>query len=78
MNPSRLPVVVGGLLDVDCDESIIKSLIMAVRGSFDTDGLVEEVRVTFFFILFFLKNSIDGCSLDLKGSPLLFYVCGST
>ena len=53
MNPSRLPVVVGGLLDVDCDESIIKSLIMAVRGSFDTDGLVEEVRVTFFLFFSF-------------------------
>jgi hypothetical protein len=24
VNPSRLPVVVGGLLDVDCSEDIIK------------------------------------------------------
>lgn len=44
VNPSRLPVVVGGLLDVDCSEDIIKSLMMAVRGQFSTDDLVEEVE----------------------------------
>lgn len=44
VNPSRLPVVVGGLLDVDCSEDIIKSLMMAVRGQFSTDELVEEVE----------------------------------
>lgn len=44
VNPSRLPIVVGGLLDVDCSEDIIKSLMMAVRGQFSTDELVEEVE----------------------------------
>jgi len=44
VNPSRLPVVVGGLLDVDCSEDVIKSLIMVVRGQFSTDELVEEVE----------------------------------
>ncbi|XP_033115342.1 clathrin heavy chain 1 isoform X2 [Anneissia japonica] len=44
VNPSRLPVVIGGLLDVDCAEDIIKSLIMVVRGQFSTDELVEEVE----------------------------------
>ncbi|XP_072538114.1 clathrin heavy chain 2 isoform X2 [Salminus brasiliensis] len=44
VNPSRLPVVVGGLLDVDCSEDVMKSLIMAVRGDFSTDLLVEEVE----------------------------------
>lgn len=44
VNPSRLPVVVGGLLDVDCTEDVIKSLMMAVRGQFSTDELVEEVE----------------------------------
>ncbi|XP_022902707.1 clathrin heavy chain [Onthophagus taurus] len=44
VNPSRLPVVVGGLLDVDCSEDIIKNLIMVVRGQFSTDELVEEVE----------------------------------
>lgn len=46
VNPSRLPVVVGGLLDVDCAEDVIKQLIMVVRGQFSTEELVEEVRVT--------------------------------
>lgn len=44
VNPSRLPVVVGGLLDVDCSEDAIKQLIMVVRGQFSTDELVEEVE----------------------------------
>ncbi|XP_036434781.1 clathrin heavy chain 1 isoform X1 [Colossoma macropomum] len=44
VNPSRLPIVVGGLLDVDCSEDVIKSLIIAVRGEFSTDLLVEEVE----------------------------------
>uniref|UniRef100_A0A1W7RAR4 Clathrin heavy chain n=1 Tax=Hadrurus spadix TaxID=141984 RepID=A0A1W7RAR4_9SCOR len=44
VNPSRLAVVVGGLLDVDCSEDVIKSLIMVVRGQFSTDELVEEVE----------------------------------
>ncbi|PRD27613.1 UNVERIFIED_CONTAM: Clathrin heavy chain 2 [Trichonephila clavipes] len=44
VNPSRLPVVIGGLLDVDCSEDVIKSLIMVVRGQFSTDELVEEVE----------------------------------
>ena len=44
VNPSRLPAVVGGLLDVDCSEDIVKNLILTVRGQFSTDELVEEVE----------------------------------
>ena len=44
MNPSRLPVVVGGLLDVDCGEDAIKQLIFVVKGQFSTDELVAEVE----------------------------------
>lgn len=44
VNPSRLPVVIGGLLDVDCSEDIIKNLILVVKGQFSTDELVEEVE----------------------------------
>lgn len=44
VNPARLPVVVGGLLDVDCAEDIIKQLILVVKGQFNTDELVEEVE----------------------------------
>lgn len=44
VNPSRLPVVIGGLLDVDCSEDVIKNLILVVRGQFSTDELVAEVE----------------------------------
>ncbi|XP_004628048.1 clathrin heavy chain 2 isoform X2 [Octodon degus] len=44
VNPSRLPAVVGGLLDVDCSEEVIKNLIVVVRGQFSTDELVAEVE----------------------------------
>lgn len=44
VNPKRLPIVVGGLLDVDCAEDTIKQLINITRGKFDIDELVEEVE----------------------------------
>ena len=44
VNPSRLPIVVGGLLDVDCTDDIIKNLVLSVKGPFSTDELVEEVE----------------------------------
>lgn len=44
VNPSRLPQVVGGLLDVDCNEEIIKNLILSVRGQFSVAELSEEVE----------------------------------
>lgn len=44
VNPSRLPIVVGGLLDVDCSEDAIKQLINVVRGQFLTEELVGEVE----------------------------------
>ena len=44
VNPSRLPQVVGGLLDVDCNEEIIKNLILSVRGQFNVGELSEEVE----------------------------------
>ncbi|CAH8446801.1 unnamed protein product [Heterobilharzia americana] len=44
VNPARLPVVVGGLLDVDCSEDVIKQLMAVVRGQFNTDELVAEVE----------------------------------
>ncbi|XP_070571438.1 clathrin heavy chain 1 [Ptychodera flava] len=64
VNPSRLPVVVGGLLDVDCSEDVIKSLIMVVRGQFSTDELVEQVekRNRMKLLLPWLEARIhDGC-----------------
>nr|POE51746.1 putative clathrin heavy chain [Quercus suber] len=45
VNPSRTPAVVGGLLDVDCDESIIKGLLNSVDpSSIPIDTLVSEVE----------------------------------
>ncbi|PNS17825.1 hypothetical protein CAC42_3220 [Sphaceloma murrayae] len=45
VNPSRTPGVVGGLLDVDCDESIIKNLLTSVNpASIPVDELVSEVE----------------------------------
>ncbi|KAL9614787.1 MAG: hypothetical protein Q9167_000778 [Letrouitia subvulpina] len=45
VNPSRTPFVVGGLLDVDCDESIIKSLLQSVDpASIPIDDLVSEAE----------------------------------
>ncbi|KAF2757197.1 clathrin heavy chain [Pseudovirgaria hyperparasitica] len=45
VNPSRTPAVIGGLLDVDCDESIIKNLLTSVNAaSVPIDELVAEVE----------------------------------
>ncbi len=45
VNAARLPIVVGGLLDVDCSEDAIKQLIFNTRaGKFDIDELVAEVE----------------------------------
>ncbi|KAL7060518.1 hypothetical protein AAHC03_09135 [Spirometra sp. Aus1] len=44
VNPARLPAVVGGLLDVDCADDVIKQLIAVVRGQLNTDELVAEVE----------------------------------
>uniref|UniRef100_A0A3Q3KLY7 Clathrin heavy chain n=1 Tax=Monopterus albus TaxID=43700 RepID=A0A3Q3KLY7_MONAL len=64
VNPSRLPVVIGGLLDVDCAEDVIKNLIVVVRGQFSTDELVEEVekRNRLKLLLPWLESRIhEGC-----------------
>jgi clathrin heavy chain len=45
VNPARTPAVIGGLLDVDCDESIIKGLLASVTpSSIPIDELVAEVE----------------------------------
>ncbi|GEQ68284.1 hypothetical protein JCM33374_g1951 [Metschnikowia sp. JCM 33374] len=42
VNPANTPQVVGGLLDVDCDGNIIKSLLMSVCGSVPLKELGSE------------------------------------
>jgi clathrin heavy chain len=44
VNSIRTPQVVGGLLDVDCDENTIKALLSSVTGNFPIDELVHEVE----------------------------------
>ncbi|KAJ3718870.1 armadillo-type protein [Lentinula raphanica] len=44
VNSIRTPQVVGGLLDVDCDEATIKTLLASVTGNFPIDELVHEVE----------------------------------
>lgn len=45
VNPARTPAVIGGLLDVDCDENIIKGLLNSVQpSSIPIDELVSEVE----------------------------------
>jgi clathrin heavy chain len=44
VNPTRTPEVVGGLLDVGCDENVIKALLLSIRGQIPVDKLVESVE----------------------------------
>jgi len=45
INPGRTPAVIGGLLDVDCDENIIKNMLASVPSqSIPIDELVSEVE----------------------------------
>ncbi|KAG9680719.1 clathrin heavy chain, partial [Aureobasidium melanogenum] len=45
VNPGRTPGVIGGLLDVDCDENIIKNLLSSVDSTvIPIDELVSEVE----------------------------------
>lgn len=44
VNSARTPQVIGGLLDVDCEESTIKALLSSVTGPVPIDELVDEVE----------------------------------
>jgi len=44
VNSTRTPQVIGGLLDVDCDEGTIKQLLGSVNGPIPVDELVKEVE----------------------------------
>lgn len=73
VNPKRLPIVVGALLDVDCSEDTIKQLIQNTRGKFDIDELVEEVEKRnrcVLLLCFVLTNNKTVLSLKLLSSWL--------
>ncbi|KOS19635.1 putative clathrin heavy chain [Escovopsis weberi] len=62
VNPSRTPAVVGGLLDVDCEENIIKQLLSTVNvQEIKIDDLVAEVesRNRLKLLLPFLEASLQ-------------------
>ncbi|SAM07401.1 hypothetical protein [Absidia glauca] len=44
VNPARTPEVIGGLLDVGCDEDVIKNLLLSVKGDLSVGKLCEEVE----------------------------------
>ncbi|KAI8886497.1 clathrin heavy chain [Backusella circina FSU 941] len=45
VNPARTPEVIGGLLDVGCDEDTIKNLLLSVKGdNLPVDKLCEQVE----------------------------------
>ncbi|KAJ1034690.1 hypothetical protein NDA13_000947 [Ustilago tritici] len=66
VNSSRTPQVIGGLLDVDCDEGVIKNLLSSVTGPIPVDELVEEVekRNRLKLILPWLQSKIEAGSQD--------------
>lgn len=66
VNPARTPEVVGGLLDVDCDEQIIKDLLQSVVGQVPIEPLVAEVekRNRLKLLLPFLEAVLNGGSQD--------------
>ncbi|KAF5100343.1 hypothetical protein D0Z00_001311 [Geotrichum galactomycetum] len=66
VNPSRTPQVIAGLLDVDCDESVIKTLLNSVVGQVPIEPLVAEVekRNRLKILLPFLEAVLAGGSQD--------------
>ncbi|KAL7419060.1 Clathrin heavy chain [Cryptotrichosporon argae] len=66
VNAARTPQVVGGLLDVDCDEQTIKNLLASVTGTFPIDELVDEVekRNRLKLILPWLQAKVEQGSTD--------------
>ncbi|KAI5969843.1 CHC1 [Candida margitis] len=66
VNPDNTPQVIAGLLDVDCDESIIKNLLMSVLGRVPIKPLVEEVekRNRLKILLPYLEKTLEGGSND--------------
>jgi len=66
VNTSRTPEVIGALLDVDCDENAIKSLLMSIQGPVPIDALVEECekRNRLKLLLPFLEKKLNEGATD--------------
>jgi clathrin heavy chain len=44
VNPARAPAVLGALLDVDCDEMVIRNLLMSIPTPIPIDELADEME----------------------------------
>ena len=44
VNTTRTPEVIGALLDVDCEENIVRNLLLSVKGAIPVDNLVAEAE----------------------------------
>lgn len=66
VNSTRTPQVIGALLDVDCDEGVIKSILESVTGPIPVDELTDEVekRNRLKLIMPWLKKQIESGSED--------------
>lgn len=66
VNSMNTPQVVAGLLDVDCDENIIKNLTLSVLGRVPLAELVTEVekRNRLKILLPYLEKTLEGGSTD--------------
>ncbi|RKO96471.1 hypothetical protein CAUPRSCDRAFT_4164, partial [Caulochytrium protostelioides] len=68
VNPSRTPIVIGALLDVDCDETVIKNLLLSIQSpNLSVEQLVEEAqkRNRLKLLLPFLENRIKEGHVDV-------------
>ena len=73
VNPSRLPVVVGGLMDVDCSEDIIKNLINVVRVKIFITNFQRSVSFEMFLYLqFSQKNERKNLTCNDNSSRMFF------
>ena len=66
VNSTRTPEVLGALLDVGCEENIVRNLLLSVKGSIPVDNLVNEVekRNRLKLILPWLESKLKEGSTD--------------
>eukprot|EP00030_Apusomonadida_sp_AF-17_P002415 a339592_42.p2 GENE.a339592_42~~a339592_42.p2 ORF type:complete len:1687 (+),score=984.79 a339592_42:223-5061(+) len=66
VNPLRAPVVIGTLLDLDCNEDFLRELVTNVKNACPVDELVDEVekRMRLKLLLPFLQSRIAEGATD--------------
>ena len=69
VNPKRTPEVIGGLLDVGCDENVIKDLLSSIKADLSTERLcyeVEKKRDRLQLLLGWLNMRVEDGSTDTE------------